>query len=442
MVTTVAVAASLGLSACSQDMTEIAYAVAGYQPVSGFGGAVVADETRAATIARSVLADGGNATDAAVALYFSLAVTLPSTAGLGGGGSCIVYDPQKHQVETIDFPARAPAKAGSLAIVVPANARGMYILHTRHGGLPWSSLLTEAEQMAREGVPVSRALARDLAKGYGRLAHDPAAVRVFSKPDGSGPLGEGDTMINPELGVIMANLRRSPGDFYLGQMGHMFSAQAASLGTNITPEDLKAVQPAIGAGTRFALGGDTVVLPAGMDSVKAVFDALKGMSPDDRNTALANKFSTPDSTSPPLIGSSFAVLDAQGGAVACGVSMNGLFGIGRSVPGSGILLAPKVMGRPGATPALSIDTQASEFHFAGGASNGGNPAASVLTALLNTVDAHRPVTDTVVKASLSEITGGAGRTNGIGCDKGILDADHCKAAAASLGGYGARAEHP
>src|SRR5690606_41835869 len=86
------------------------------------------------------------AAGAAIALYFTLAVTYPIGASLGGGGECIVYDVKANKLENLQFFNQSPAEGGNVAI--PGNIRGMAALHARYGKLPWSQLLVPAEQLA------------------------------------------------------------------------------------------------------------------------------------------------------------------------------------------------------------------------------------------------------------------------------------------------------
>ena len=84
--------------------------------------AVSADESRAAEVGRDVLLGGGNATDAAVAMYFAMAVTLPSAASLGASGVCIVHDSKTRAGEAFVFAAGGGAGRRSRHVRSPCRA--------------------------------------------------------------------------------------------------------------------------------------------------------------------------------------------------------------------------------------------------------------------------------------------------------------------------------
>ena len=82
------------------------------------------------------------------------------------------------------FTPLAPATPGPNAdrpAAVPMMARGLFLLHARYGLVPFESLLGSAEQLARFGVPVSRALAKDIALVSGPLMADPNAMRCSAR---------------------------------------------------------------------------------------------------------------------------------------------------------------------------------------------------------------------------------------------------------------------
>ncbi len=347
--------------------------------LSGFIGGVVADEPRAALAGRQVLALGGNAADAAVATGFMLAVTLPSRAALGGGGACVAYQaapdsPNGGVPEAIVFPAAAPANgAGDRPAAVPLMARGLYVLSARYGTRNFAALLAPATQAAREGFPMSRALARDLAPVGGPLTADPGAAAIFA-PRGT-VLTEGGIVQQPALADTLDRIRTlGVGDFYQGLQAHRLADASTAAGGAITAEDLRRAVPTLQPALLTAAGTDQVAfLPAPADGGLAATAAFRTLRQDAgavQAAAAAAQAAVPRANTPLPASTSFVVVDRRGGAVACALSLNNLFGTGRVAPGTGVLLAASPATKPAAllTAGIAWNPGSHAFRAAVGAS--------------------------------------------------------------------------
>ena len=385
--------------------------------VSGFLGGVVADEPTAALAGKQVLSGGGTAADAAVAIGLSLAVTLPSRAGLGGGGVCLAYTANrrgltKGEPETILFlppPARGLG-GGDRRAAVPMLARGLFLLHARHGRQPFENLLGMAEQLARSGVPVSQALARDLGLVAGPLFADPGARAVFGP--GGGPLAQGQGLTQLELAATLAQMRvAGVGDLYTGNLARRVEQASPSAGVPIGIADLRAALPSFAAPVTVAFNEDKVAFPAteGGLAAASAFVALRGPAPDlnaamARSLAAAARMRQPGATTEEILNgplpmpgavplypasTSFAALDPEGNAVVCAITMNNLFGTGRMVPGMGFLAAST------SSPLLAAGLAWSEsrhaFHAAVGGTGQAGAALAVAAALSNVLRTGQPM---------------------------------------------------
>lgn len=418
--------------------------------VKGFGGMVAADEPRAVLAARDILSAGGTAGDAAVVAYFTMAVTQPSTASLGGGGVCVSYDKEKKRTEVVEFmaPPSAASSQSRNPSAVPANVRGFYALHARTGKFRWEQLLAEPERLARMGTPVSRAFAADVGRAAALLANDPAARQVFLP--GGRPLAEGQVVEQRDLASTIARLRRAPGDLYVGAGARDMVNAVAQAGGSLTAEDLRDVKPGIREGLTVPVGDDVAVFappPAVSGGVAATMTAelvgrwdgasadekphllaeaaarafadrskwmmahgwpneqAAGLAGRERATALMASYS-PERHVPveaakatdAIPAASLVTMDSFGNAVACNVTTYGLFGNGRMAPGTGIMLAavPGLSSGPGATgPVLVVNTHSNEVHFAAAASGGVTAPTALVQTLLTTVLDRTPVDQAV-----------------------------------------------
>ncbi|HWP04511.1 MAG TPA: gamma-glutamyltransferase [Polyangiaceae bacterium] len=169
----------------------------GPRAVSGQHGLVVSAEAQATRAGVSVLEQGGNAVDAAVATALALAVTHPSAGNLGGGGFALVR-PRGGPTLAVDFRETAPASltrpdfdrmiaakgSGPVAPGVPGTVAGLLLLHRRLGKAPLERVCAPAIALARSSV-LGQEQAALLAAHWKTLGLDPGARRVFGDAKGA-----------------------------------------------------------------------------------------------------------------------------------------------------------------------------------------------------------------------------------------------------------------
>ena len=173
---------------------------------------VVTEDAQAALVGRSVMQNGGNAVDAAVATALALSVTMPSRVSLLGGGACLVHDPVAKKIEAIDF---LPVGVGHNPVAIPTMMRGLYALHARYGQLRFESLIAPAEKLARFDGRVSR----------GVVADRENAGSVADADDLYQGKAVGDPLVAEAQAGLLGSIRqKGVGSLYQGEFLQHFSA--------------------------------------------------------------------------------------------------------------------------------------------------------------------------------------------------------------------------
>ncbi|MBV8764323.1 MAG: gamma-glutamyltransferase family protein [Hyphomicrobiales bacterium] len=221
--------------------------------------AACAPHLLAAESGRAVMADGGNAIEAMLAMAATIAVVYPHMNSLGGDGFWLIADP-KRRVRYIEACGPAGAKAnaatyreagydtipsrGPLATLTVPGAVGGFALayelsRSLGGRLPLADLFADATRFSRDGFPVSASMARNEPSEFEALAEAPGFADVFLA---EGKLPKTGTILRqPALADTLAHLAHAGfEDFYRGDVGREVAADLARIGSAVTREDLEA----------------------------------------------------------------------------------------------------------------------------------------------------------------------------------------------------------
>lgn len=224
-------------------------------------GAVIASAHHLATAAgHEVLAAGGNAFDAAVAVSAALSVVEPISSGLGGGGFFLLHEAASDRQILVDAREIAPAsgvpqayldKDGNLdrersvngpwSAGIPGLPAALVHMSENYGRLPLSRSLAPAIRIAREGFPVYGRMARGYASRADVMERYPGTREVFLR--GGRPIAEGDIFVQPELAATLQRLADDGFDgFYRGTTGRLLLKGVKDAGGVWTAQDLASYQ--------------------------------------------------------------------------------------------------------------------------------------------------------------------------------------------------------
>jgi len=225
-------------------------------PAAAHKAAIASAHPLASEAGQVMLAQGGNAFDAAVAISAALAVVEPSSSGLGGGGFYLVHRSRDSFETMVDAREKAPAAAtrdmyldkngepianastrGALAAAIPGEPAAFEYLARRYGRLPLKQSLQPAIRLARDGFPLNARLQAGIRRKREILLQSPEAARVFLQNGDVPPLG---TVIKqPELAKTLEALAaQGAKGFYAGGVARELVRSVQAGGGIWTLEDL------------------------------------------------------------------------------------------------------------------------------------------------------------------------------------------------------------
>lgn len=227
--------------------------------VASRNGIVAAAHPLAAQAGVRLLAQGGNAFDAAAATAAALNVVEPYMSGLAGMGMATCYVARERRIRTLDFvtpvPSRFPAgqfktrselERGAQSTGTPGNLAGWCELVRAHGNKSLADVLAPAIELARDGFPIIEYGVYAINDAAGELARYPDLLPEWSSlyTGGAGQVAFGQVLRQPALArTFEAIAGEGPGYLHDGPLGRAVVAAAQRHGGCLTLADLAAVAP-------------------------------------------------------------------------------------------------------------------------------------------------------------------------------------------------------
>jgi gamma-glutamyltranspeptidase/glutathione hydrolase len=231
------------------------------RPIMARHGMVVSQEAAASRVGIDILQQGGNAIDAAVAMGFALAVTLPRAGNIGGGGFMLIHLAEGNRTIAIDYRETAPALTtrdvflddkgepdrtksvfSGLAVGVPGTVAGLELAWRKYGSgrFSFADLVAPAARLAHQGLTVDDDLADSLPFAEKAFARHPSSSRIFLRPDKTLPRAGDHIGLDDLAATLDAIAARGAAAFYTGPVAEKIVAAVREAGGRMTMEDLGA----------------------------------------------------------------------------------------------------------------------------------------------------------------------------------------------------------
>ncbi|KAI2810184.1 hypothetical protein BLOT_001342 [Blomia tropicalis] len=190
--------------------------------------AISTDSNVCAPAGKSIMEEGGNAIDSAIAVLLCMGVTIPESLGLGGGSMIVIYHNNTKRSVYINAREAAPAKAyrdmfnstgiptnrssfGVESIAVPGELAGYWRMYNEYGSgiIPWKRLFRDAIKFAKDGFPVGQHLQDAMDQKKDTLLRLNSLRQHYVNPNTNELYRKGEILRQPVLAKTLENLANS-----------------------------------------------------------------------------------------------------------------------------------------------------------------------------------------------------------------------------------------